>query len=293
MTKQTLLAIESPLAHRQPKSDRLILASFLKNAAVDYRLEIDELKAAHAVLVKWADLESSGRLAKLNETQMQGDFLAQVFGEALGYAGPLDEKEVWHREQHHSIAGETPDAVLGFFGQSQINSPLAVVELKGPKVDLDRHRSNGRTAVGQCWDYLVNTPPECRWGIVSNIISFRLYERSSTKRAYEHFTLQSLRDFELFKQFYTVFHRQGLIDESLHGPPRAVALLKSSTERQRQVGDQLYEVYSRNRNEFAAAYASCLLVSEKEALLRTPQPVVSVDSVESSTLLVDMPADMR
>jgi len=247
MAKKTLFPIESPVAQRQPKTDRLILARFLEDAARDMRLDANGLKAAHAVLVKWAELETSGRLAKLNETQMQGDFLAQVFGDALGYAGPLDGKEVWHREQHYQIAGETPDAVLGFFRQSENHKPLAVVELKGPKVHLDRDRSNGRTAVAQCWDYLVNTPPECRWGIVSNIVSFRLYERASTKRAYEHFTLQSLRDFDLFKQFYVLFHRQGLIDESLLGPPRAVVLLKQSTERQRKVGDQLYKAYSDNR----------------------------------------------
>ena len=172
------------------------------------------------MLVKWADLETSGRLAKLNETQMQGDFLAQVFGDALGYAGPLDGKQVWHREQHYHIGDETPNAVLGFFRQTEDHKPLAVIELKGPKVHLDRNRSNGRTAVAQCWDYLVNTPPDCRWGIVSNIVSFRLYERASTKRAYEHFTLQSLRDFDVFKQFYVVFHRQGLIDDTPLGPPR-------------------------------------------------------------------------
>ena len=178
---------------------------------------------------------------------MQGDFLAEVFGDALGYVGPLDGKEVWHREQHFHIGDETPDAVLGFFRQSEEHKPLAVIELKGPKVHLDRDRSNGRTAVAQCWDYLVNTPPECRWGIVSNIVSFRLYERNSTKRKYEHFTLQSLRDFDVFKQFYVLFHRQGLIDQSLLGPPRAVVLLKESTERQWEVGDQLYDLYSSNR----------------------------------------------
>ena len=210
------------------------------------------MNAAHDVLVKWADLESSGCLATLNETQMQGDFLAQVFGDALGYAGPLDGKEVWHREQHYPIDGETPDAVLGFFRQTESHKLLVVIELKGPRVHLDRHRSNGRTAVGQCWDYLVNTPPDCRWGIVSNIVSFRLYERASTKRTYEHFTLQSLRDFDLFKQFYVLFHRQGLIEKSVLGPPRAVALLKKSAERQRQVSDQLYEDYSRNRTELIA-----------------------------------------
>jgi hypothetical protein len=117
---------------------------------------------------------------------------------------------------------------------------------------LDRDRSNGRTAVDQCWDYLNNTAPQCRWGIVSNIVSFRLYERNSTKRAYEHFSLQSLRDFETFKQFYVLFHRQGLIDTWLLGPPRAASLLQKSTDRQREVGDKLYDAYSSNRTELIA-----------------------------------------
>ena len=245
--ESTFLPFDSAVALRQPKTDRLILPSFLRDAAADKRFDDDVLRAAHAVLVRWADLESSGRLATLNESQMQGDFLAQVFGEALGYAGPLDGKEVWHREQHYQIAGETPDAILGFFRQTEPHKPLTVIELKGPRVHLDRDRSNGRTAVAQCWDYLVNTPPECRWGIVSNIVSFRLYERASTKRAYEHFTLQSLRDFDLFKQFYVLFQRQGLIEDSLLGQPRAVVLLKKSTERQRKVGNDLYNAYSDNR----------------------------------------------
>jgi hypothetical protein len=248
MANKSLFPVESVVALRQPKTDRLILARFLKDAAEDKRLNENELRAAHAVLVKWADLETSGRLAEHGETQMQGDFLAQVFGDALGYAGFSEGQEVWHREQHYRIGDETADAVLGFFRQTEGHKPLAVIELKGPKVHLDRDRSNGRTAVAQCWDYLVNTPPECRWGVVSNIVSFRLYERSSTKRAYEHFTLQSLRDFDLFKQFYVLFHRQGLIDESLLGPPRAVALLKKSTEQQRKVSDQLYDAYSSNRH---------------------------------------------
>lgn len=247
MPAPTLFPIESTVADRQPKTDRLILKGLLENAAADKRLEEPVLRAAHQVLVKWADLDSSKKLATLNETQMQGDFLAEVFGEALGYAGATDGTEIFHRQQHHEIAGETPDAVLGFFRHDQALEPLGVVELKGPKVHLDRDRSKGRTAVGQCWDYLVNTSPACRWGIVSNYVSFRLYERSSTKQAYEHFKLQDLRSFDIFKQFYVLFHRQGLIDKYLGGFPRAVALLKESTDQQRKVGDELFDNYSRNR----------------------------------------------
>ncbi|TXT25176.1 MAG: type II restriction enzyme and modification methylase [Planctomycetota bacterium] len=249
MVERKLFSVDSPVALRQPKTDRLVLSKLLKDAATDMRLDESELRAAHAVLTHWSGLERSGRLAKFNETQMQGEFLTQVFGQALGYMGPLDGKDVWHWEQHHPFSFGTPDAILGFFRQSDaMRPPLAVIELKGPDVHLDRHRSNGRTAVDQCWDYLVNTPPECRWGIVSNYVSFRLYERNSTKRVYEHFTLKELgENFDLFKQFYVLFHRQGLIDKWKLGPPRAAAMIQKTVERQREVGDQLYADYSRNR----------------------------------------------
>ena len=173
----------------------------------------------------------------------------------LGLRRPvrLSGGEVWHREQHYRIGDETPDAALGFFRQGGPDRPLVVVELKGLRVHLDRDRSNGRTAIDQCWNYEVNTPPDCRWGVVSNIVSFRHYEpRPRRNGVYEHFSLQSLRDYELFKQFYVLFHRQGLVDDWMHGGPRAAALLKMTAERQRTVGDQLYEDYSRNRADLIA-----------------------------------------
>ena len=103
--KKTLFPVESTVAQRQPKTDRLILERLLKSAALDNRLEEDVLRAAHAVLVKWADMETSGTLATLSETQLQGDFLAQVWGEALDYPGPADGLALWHRIQHQASGG--------------------------------------------------------------------------------------------------------------------------------------------------------------------------------------------
>lgn len=60
--------------------------------------------------------------------------------------------------------------MLGHFAAGEA-TVRAVVELKGPKTHLDRDRPAGRTAVDQCWDYLVNLPTTCRWGMVSNYIS--------------------------------------------------------------------------------------------------------------------------
>jgi REP element-mobilizing transposase RayT len=208
---------ESARAARQPKTDRLILKGLLENAAGSFHLTEEKISTAHTILVKWADMESAGRLAKFKETQMQGQFLQEVFGAALGYTLLTENAPRWYQEQHRHIGSETPDAVLGKFSPDSNDDIRAVIELKGPESHLDRDRTRHGTAVDQCWNYLVNTPTTCRWGIVSNIISFRLYERDSTKRRYEHFTLQSLRKIEQFKQFYALFHRQGLIDEEKAG----------------------------------------------------------------------------
>ncbi len=239
---------QNPLAARQPKTDRLILSRLLDKASKDTRFA-DDADRAHKVLVRWADLDSKGTLKKLKETQLQGDFLSEVFGDALGYRRPTEGDTSWTIEQHQSAGTKIPDAVLGRFRANHDAQVLAVVELKGATVNLDFDRSAGRTAVDQCWDYLVNYPTTCRWGIVSNFISFRLYERNSTKRRYEHFTLQSLRNIETFRKFYALFHYNGLVEGVLKSPPRAAALVQQTSERQRSVGDELYQTYSQKRTD--------------------------------------------
>ncbi len=243
-----LIHEDSPAALRQPKTDLLILARLLRDAGTKQFQDEEHVAQAHDVLIRWADLETSGRLSELNETQLQGSFLAEVFGAALGYIVPFEGADLYYQIQHETIApGQTPDAILGKFRAGGLKNPLAVVELKGPAVHLDRDRSAGRTAVDQCWDYLINTPPTCRWGIVSNVISFRLYERDSTKRKYEHFTLQELREPAAFRRFYALMHRHGLIEGILKEQPRALRLLQQTNQRQREVSEELYKSYSEQR----------------------------------------------
>jgi hypothetical protein len=84
MMQRPLFHGESAVAIRQPKTDRLILSKFLDLAARDMRLDEEALNQSHAILTKWAALEASGRLAQFKETQLQGRFLDEVFGQALG-----------------------------------------------------------------------------------------------------------------------------------------------------------------------------------------------------------------
>ena len=211
----------------------LFLPRKLKEHSNDQRLRGESRERAYKIILKWAEMESSGKLAEQNETAIEGEFLKEVFGEGLGYKLFSDNEDTWNLKAKFSVNAGEADAAIGIFRRGQENSPSAVIELKGPTVNLDRDKSNGRTAVRQCWDYL-DELPDCQWGIVCNYVSFRLYHRNHTTRAYEHFALQDLRDIETFRQFYCIFERGGLLPVTLGQRPRAEILLDDSNKRQRK-----------------------------------------------------------
>ena len=97
MMQRQLFSDDNPKAARQPKTDRLVLSKDLAEAAkATAWLNEQAIDQAHEILLRWADLESSGRLLDLGETQLQGDFLGQVFGQALGYARATENAPMWH-----------------------------------------------------------------------------------------------------------------------------------------------------------------------------------------------------
>jgi hypothetical protein len=245
---QTLLFPDlHPVRHgsgrrRQP----LILPKYLDGAARDIRLRDAAQDAAHVILRKWADMEASGRLRKLRETKLEASFLTDVFGHALGYTLFSQNLPQWQLQPKYSLPGGEADAAIGFFSANGSDPPRALVELKGPTVNLDRDRFKGRTAVQQLWDYL-SAVPACPWGIASNYVSFRLYHRNKTPYAYELFTLQDLCEVDVFRQFYVLFERGGLLPLFAGQKPRADDLLERTETRQREVGSELYRDYHSNR----------------------------------------------
>ena len=224
----------------------LFLPNQLRDRSADKRLEGPAQDKAHQIICKWADLESSGKLQKEKETSLEGEFVTQVFGEALGYTLFSEGLDQWNLKPKFFVNGGEADAAIGLFRSGKPTIPRAVIELKGPKANLDRDKSSGRTPVQQCWDYL-NALPECPWGIVSNLVSFRLYHRNQTPKIYELFTLQDLRKKDEFLRFYCLFQRNGLLPAAPGQTPRADELLERAANRQRQIGDELYDYYHDNR----------------------------------------------
>ncbi len=224
----------------------LFLPGLLQDGGSDKRLKGAEQDRAYEIICKWAEIESSGKLYDMKETAIEGEFCKDVFGDALGYTFFADNKDHWNFQHKFSVNGGTADAAIGIFKSSQKNTPRAVIELKGPTTNVDKDRSQGRTPVQQCWDYL-NALPKCPWGIVCNYVSFRLYHREHTPRVYELFVLQELKTREVFDRFYYLFQRGGFIAESAMKPARADVLLEKSITREREVGEELYGRYHDER----------------------------------------------
>lgn len=230
------------------RRQRLILPRQLEARRAIPETDLPPFYEAHAIVTRWADLETSGRLQAMREQNLKPSLLAEFFGQALRYAPFSDGAAEWNLQPEAPVNGGTADALLGVFTGTGERSPRVVVEIKGPDAPLDRPAGGGRTPVQQLWDYL-NALPECPWGILTNCVSFRLYHRSRPTRAYEHFTLQALRDLNRFREFYVLFERDGLLPSRGRPEPRADALLRATAERQREVGDELYQKYSDERLE--------------------------------------------
>ncbi len=225
----------------------LILPRFLNDKAERRPKEDPDLEEAHKILIKWADLESNGYLAK-KEISLDSQFLDEVFGDALHYLPSAKKPDAYQLEHKFTVPGVgIADGALGNFPPDTPANARAVIELKDATTDLDYSKINGRTPVQQCWDYL-NSLPECPWGIVSNFVSFRLYHRDKTPQAFEYFELQKLRSIDEFRRFYVIFERAGLLANHVIRIPWALDLMQKSENIQREVGDALYDYYSEQRN---------------------------------------------
>jgi hypothetical protein len=220
-------------------------------------------------------MERTGKLAAMNETALQGEFLTEIFGQVLGYKLFSEDLPNWELQHAFSVNGGTADAALGLFAHGKPPRPYALIELKPPLVNVDRDRFNGRTAVQQCWDYL-NAVPECPWGIVCNFVGFRLHHRNKTPRAFEMFTLQKLaaKDTRRFREFWVLFRRDSLLPVSAAQKPLLERLLEETENSQRQVGEELYGYYHDQRSELIALLTRTPYQKPLEEAIRIAQKLI-------------------
>ena len=204
-----------------------------------------ELEAAR----DWAARARSEALDLQNESQLEQDFNRIVIRDLLGYRtqqlstpGTLGFKQ--------SVPGGTiVDAALGNFdgAEASIAAPL---ELKGPKVALDRIMpGRAKTPVQQAWEYAIDIPG-ARWVLLCNMKELRLYAFGYGRQSYELFDLKRLDEPDEFDRF-----RLLLAPDRLLGATTA-DLLARSAKADREVTNQLYSDYKGLRGNLTGFIAA-------------------------------------
>lgn len=206
-------------------------------------------------------LNDLGSSKGTKETALEQAFNQRVLVDVLGYRlWPAGEASAWPKTPTTvtGIGGE-PDVMLGRFIEGEAPDFLAVLELKGPRVDLDKPqaRAGGLTPVEQAFEYGRGVLG-VRWVVISDMQRIRLYSVESPHEAVS-FDLDQCctatgEPTAAFRELWGLLSRECLLDG---GPNSPVArLLSKSVSRQLEVRDSFYEAYYLIRADLLEAIQS-------------------------------------
>lgn len=191
-------------------------------------------------LDEWAEMIRSGRITRIKETALHGDFKSKIVESVLGYKSEVHGAA-------HSVTSEkailrgSVDLALGDFGpgKSQILAPF---ELKGAKTkDLDAIMpGRAKSPVQQAWEYATNAPG-VKWVLVSNYVELRFYGFGEGTQAYERFDLERLVEPTEYARFMLLLSADNLLTG------RTLDLLGESRREDKDITNELYSDYKEIR----------------------------------------------
>lgn len=194
----------------------------------------------------WAELIRSGRIGKIKETALHGDFKSTIIEGVLGYVSAVQGPNHTVTSEQAILRGSV-DLALGHFSpeKAQIIAPL---ELKGAKTkDLDAIMpGRAKSPVQQAWEYATNAPG-VKWVLVSNYVELRLYGFGEGTQAYERFEFRKLTDPAEYARFMLLLSAENLLSG------RTQTLLSESRKEDKDITDDLYRDYKQLRGELIEA----------------------------------------
>ena len=215
-----------------PKLVQATLASW------GWRPDAEQTAAATA----WAQRAADPGIDFQNESQLEQQFNHTVLQQVLGYSASAPGVAGTMQPKQPVPGGTIVDVALGRFtsGQATIVAPL---ELKGPKVALDRIMpGRAKTPVQQAWDYAMDAPG-ARWVVLSNMKELRLYAFGHGRQLYEIFDLRKIDRPEELLRLRLLLGADRLLDGA------TTDLLARSAQADRDVTNQLYRDYKALRAE--------------------------------------------
>jgi hypothetical protein len=230
-----------------------------------------------AIADQWARTAADPEFLNLNEKPLQGQFLSDIFARLLGFAPAVGHLEAYHLKPESASTevkgARTPDARLGFFGPAQ-DITRVVIELKAPGADLDAKQSGygNLTPVEQAFGYLAKFD-DCRWVILSNFTTVRLYSKRRGQVYAHALNLADLANPETLRLFLFLLSRERLLGSSAQPSP-VDALLEESCAQEQSITRDFYALFTQVRRELF------------EALCRDNPPPADTDPAEHRVRLL-------
>jgi len=215
--------------------------------------------------IEWASRASADNFELQNESQLEQEFNRVLLRDVLGYTARAPGS-VGTMQVKQSVPGGTiVDVALGQFSDEEA-SIAAPLELKGPKVALDRIMpGRARTPVQQAWGYAMDVPG-ARWVLVSNMKELRLYAFGHGRQDYESFDLRKLDQAEELARLRLLLSAENLLSGSTG------TLLERSVSADKKVTDELYTDYKKLRSDlmsFMAAQRSSVTMEDRIRVVQT------------------------
>jgi hypothetical protein len=202
-------------------------------------------------------MNSPGDRRRVKEPELEQAFNQEFFVKLLGYELYPGRNDSWTavpkpKSSDTGLSGE-PDLVLGKGGLEDFQIS-AVVELKKPGTPLDAPQPSyqGRSPVEQAFEYASNLA-NCKWVIVSDMRSVRLYSVSSQDQ-YHEIDLQddpTFRSLDCFDQAYRLLAYENLVEDGPDAP--TARLLAACQDFQSIIRDAFYKIYGDIRSELLSA----------------------------------------
>ena len=213
----------------------------LSSALRDYEVKVpsaEQSEAAHS----WASRARADNFELQNESQLEQEFNRLVLQEVLNYSACAPGVAGTMQVKQPVPGGTIVDVALGEFsdGDTAIAAPL---ELKGPKIALDRIMpGRAKTPVQQAWDYAMDVPG-ARWVLVSNMKELRLYAFGHGRQDYESFDLRKADQPDELARLRLLLSAENLLSGATK------ALLERSANADKEVTDDLYRDYKELRGD--------------------------------------------
>lgn len=230
------------------------MASIFKKRVLKEKLEsfeIPNFQSKLDIVTQWYEAYKNGSLKKKTESEVEQEFIQNIFCEVLDYTRYPSEPHTIIPQGKTQTSGQKPDAILGHFkSDKDITKVAAVCEIKDANTPLDKsqRREGSLSPVQQAFKYKTQYK-NCDFVIATNFFEIRLLKDNELN--YEKWTLEDLvnpaNNHYEFRKFYYLLCEKHLV--VARGKSKTLQILSDIQVEQEKITKDFYKLYKELRQE--------------------------------------------